>query len=587
MRNIVACAGLCLGLVATVSLTAPAAEPTAAELFPVSTIVYGELRAPAKVLHSVLDHPLSKEIVALPEYRQAQERPAWRQWEATVSAFEAKLELPWREAVPALTGGGVYVGVDLATQGVIVLAQASEEKLAKKARDALLELVRAEAAAKGRANPVQEEELGGARVFTVDKLHLAVMGKWLLVTNKRLAAFMVLENFRGTGSGSLAGNAHFQAVREKRAGQESLWVYADLRALQQLGALSKLAGKKGNNPLLELVLGGVVGLLPRASYATAAVETRASSVKLTATLPGDPAGVGKPRTYYFDAAGEGGAPPLLQPEGTLLSLATYRDLGLLWRSGPDLFDDRVNARMAQAESQLTTFFAGRDFRDDILGNLHPQIQLVVARRDFTGQRLAPAIKLPAVGVVMRLKNPETTTRVFKVTFQSLIGFLNVVGGMKKVDPLELRTETLGDAVVVSTEHLAAPESEAAAGRGEGPIHFNVSPTAVFSGEQFILASAKPLALALLEASQSASAAAEQLNSHVVVDGKVIQAALADNREPLVAQNVLTKGHDRPAAEKEIDRLLGLVSHFERLSLKLNAANKQLHLTVEAVLTQAP
>ena len=42
---------------------------------------------------------------------------------------------------------------------------------------------------------------------------------------------------------------------------------------------------------------------------------------------------------------------------------------------------------------------------------------------------------------------------------------------------------------------------------------------------------------------------------VRLDGQVGLAALAENREPLVAQNMLEKGHDRTAAEQEIDRVL--------------------------------
>lgn len=568
---------------AAFSLCGHAAERIAAELFPASTVFYGEMPAPGKLLPQLLDHPLAQQLAALPEYERARQGTSWQRFESAVQALEKKLDLPWAKAVESLTSGGLYVGVDLPTQGVIALAQTTDGKLAKKARDALLDLVRADAAAKGRADPVQEEELSGTPVHVIDKLHLAVMGKWLLVTNKRLAAFLVLENHRGTGSGALAGNAHFQSVLAKRASGQEAWVYADLRILQQMRVLTAISQKKSNNPLLELLVGGIVGLLPDAAYATASAEIDAKGVKITATLPGEAASVTKPRAYYFDPAGQGGAPALLKPEGTLLTVSTYRDLGALWRYGPDLFDDRVNARMAQAEGQLTTFFAGRDFRDDILGNVQPQIQLVVARQDYSSASLRPAIKLPAAGVVLRLKNPESTSRVFKVTFQSLIGFLNVIGGMKKVEPLEMSSETVGDAVVVSTQFLAAPESEAAVKRGEGKIHFNASPTAVFVGDRFILASAKPLALALLDAANKETSSREPLNTQVLVDGKIGQSALAENRELLLAQNMLSKGHDRAAAEKEIDSLLGLFGNFQGLSLTLATQNKQLTLTLETTL----
>ena len=71
-----------------------------------------------------------------------------------------------------------------------------------------------------------------------------------------------------------------------------------------------------------------------------------------------------------------------KPQGTLLTLSTYRDFASLWRHAPDLFDERINAKLAEAESGLATFFAGRNFRDEILGNLQPGVQIVVARQEF-------------------------------------------------------------------------------------------------------------------------------------------------------------------------------------------------------------
>jgi hypothetical protein len=293
--------------------------------------------------------------------------------------------------------------------------------------------------------------------------------------------------------------------------------------------------------------------------------------------------VGKAREFYFDREGQGGAPPLLKPAGTLLTLSTYRDFGSLWRHAPDLFDERVNARMAEAEGKLTTFFAGRNFRDDILGNLGPQVQVVVARQAFPEAGITPAIKLPAVGVVFRMKQPETTARVFKITFQSLVGFLNVVGGMKRIDPLELTSETIGEAVVVSTQYFPAPQAATTEARKSAAIHFNASPTAVFLGDRFILASARPLALSLLEDVRRDSPAGGEINTQISVDGQVAQAALADNREPLVARNMLSKGHDRPAAEREIDALLALLKNFQGSLLRLETADKQLNLSFEVSL----
>jgi hypothetical protein len=372
-------------------------------------------------------------------------------------------------------------------------------------------------------------------------------------------------------------------VLKSRAPDSAAWLYVDLRVLRTLGVLRTALNKKSDNPPAELLVGGILGAIPDASYVTAVLELDSSHIKLSATLPGDPRVVAKTREFYFGADGNGAAPPLLSPPQTLLTLSSYRDFASLWRHAPDLFDERINARFAEAESKLATFFGGRSFRDDILGNIEPGLQVVVARQQFPQAGVTPAIKLPAGAAVLRMKKPDETTRNFKITFQSLIGFLNIVGGMNGLPPLDLNSEKRGDALVISTEYLPPVKTET---HGEAPIHHNASPTAIFVGDWMIISSAKPLALEVLGELQRQPATSQVVNSRVVVDGKVAQTVLSDNRGPLVARNMLDKGHDRPAAEKEIDLLLKALRYIDRSSVQLTANDRSLELAVELVLASA-
>ena len=59
----------------------------------------------------------------------------------------------------------------------------------------------------------------------------------------------------------------------------------------------------------------------------------------------------------------------------------------------------------------------------------------------------------------------------------------------------------------------------------------------------------------------------------------LEQLLQDNREQLIAQNMLEKGHGRSAAEGEIDGLLTLLSFVEDARLQLRSSDDQLTLTV--------
>src|SRR5262249_4947604 len=138
---------------------------------------------------------------------------------------------------------------------------------------------------------------------------------------------------------------------------------------------------------------------------------------------------------------------------------------------------------------------------------------------------------------------------------------------KGVGPLEMNTEQVGRALVISSQYLppikAGSETEAA-------LQYNASPTIAFVGDKVILASARPLALALIENVQKDSPPAGGINTQLAIDGRTARTALIENRGPLVARNMLDKGHGKEAAELEIDGLLALLQHLSAVSLKFAA-----------------
>jgi len=120
---------------ARLSPSCPQRKKTARELFPASTIGYLEIPQPRHVLATVLDHPLTSLVQQSPDYQKALATPEYEKFLEGVGLVEDKLGMKWRPAAESLTDGGLYFGFDLPTQGVAMLAQATDEKLAEKARD--------------------------------------------------------------------------------------------------------------------------------------------------------------------------------------------------------------------------------------------------------------------------------------------------------------------------------------------------------------------------------------------------------------------------------------------------------------------
>ncbi|WP_425617253.1 hypothetical protein NA78x_000926 [Anatilimnocola sp. NA78] len=558
------------------------AEKTAQDLLPATVIAYAEISQPGRLADVLLDHPLSLQLQALPEYQQALQRPEAKKGLAAIAELETKLGEKLRPAFSKLTSDGVYIGFDLATQGVIVISRASEQALAERTRDSLLELARAATAEQGKTDAIKDIEHRGLKGHQVGEVQVTVHDRWIIASNKPLAQSFVLNNLLDKEPESLSGESQFAAAYAKRP-KTSAWAYLDLRLLRTLGNFKALAAKKSDNPLGELLAGGIVSALPSATQVTAAIDLQPQRLAVSVAMPCDLSRAAQQKEFFFGTEGKGQAPELLTPKNTILSLSTYRDFASLWNRAPDLFDEAVNAKFVEAEAGLKTLFAGRDFADDILGNLQPGMQVVVARQQYQEGDIVPAIKLPAAALIFRMKNPAETSRIFKVTFQSIVGFINIAGGQNGIDPLDVNSEKMGDTLVVSGEYLP-PDDEAT--RKAAPPQFNASPTAVFAGDKFILSSTKRLALEVAELLKSAPDAAAGTNTNLKVDAQVLESILADNQAQLVAQNMLEQGHDKEAAEKQVNGLLAIIKHLSETTLKLQQSAEGLQLRWEIGLSSA-
>ncbi|MFN0019820.1 MAG: DUF3352 domain-containing protein [Pirellulaceae bacterium] len=559
---------------------AAAADKSPREMLPNSTIIYAEMPQPQKLLDAVLDHPSVVELQNHPDYKKALEDGQAQNFLKVLSLVEDKLGMKWRPAMNAITGGGIYVGFDLPSQGVAVLTRSTDPALAKKAVDAILELARGDAANNGRGDPVTTDEHKGIKIYGIGPVQYTNLGPYLVTTSKPLLTRLVIDTFKDENP-SLASDEQFQEVLKARPANPTAWVYGDLRPVRALGILKTALNKKSDNPPAEILAGGILGALPDAPYVTAWLDVEPNRIALSASIPGDSTALAKKREFFFGTDGKGTAQALLSPKETALSISTFRDFSSMWKNAPDLFDDGINAKFAEAESQLTTLFAGRNFRDDILANLEPGMQIVVTRQRYADGSPVPAVKLPASAIVVKMKSPPETSRMFKITFQSLVGFLNITGGMNGLTPLEQNVDKVGSGTVYSSEYL--PPKDGA--KNEAAIQYNASPTIAFIGDKCIISTSKTLATELTDLVQKPSSPLQNINTALKVDGQIVRQMLVDNRDSLVAQNMLEKGHGRDAAEKEIDALLKAMLGLESSSLQLLSKDKTLQLTLELKLKQ--
>lgn len=561
-------------------------ELQASQLLPNTTVAYIEIPHPAAIMNTVLDHPVNQRVQEMDVYKKAQMSEAFRGFLTGRKFFELQIGADWRPAIEALTAKGIYAGYDVATQGAVLLVRGKDEATMENFRTKILELTRLNGGEKGE--PVEYRDL---LIYRLEKGGAAVVKDWLVVTNKAELGRNVVDRLLDSGEGeaspdasaTLGSNIDFLAAQKTRVAEAHAWGFANLNAVRDAGGAKKFFEDKAENPLAELLIGGIQSTLKQSPYLTADLEVASGGIKLKFASPWKRDWIPEERAYFFGPENEGSAPVLPEVPGTLLTLATYRDISQMWLRAGDLFDERTNDQLAEADSSLSTVFAGRDFGEEILGALAPEMGLMVVRQSFEDKMPIPAIKLPAFALVMKLRDPETMRSELRRTFQSAVGFFNIVGAQQGNPQLEMDMQKNGDVDLITSRYLPEKKDKDSTA---APIIFNFSPSVGFSGDRFVLASTAELAQQLSQAPE-AETRQTGVNTSVQLFVPAISESLADNREQLISRNMLEEGHSREEAEAAIGLLFEIVRSFNGLGLRLERGEKQLSLSLNLDVNDRP
>jgi hypothetical protein len=576
---------LCLAMVGGFLSGASADDSrTGPDLLPPSIVICAEMAKPADLLKTVLEHPLWKQAERLHGYDKAAAGLNSVPLKMGVTFVEFKLGMTWKDAVAALTEGGVWSAIDAKDQASVVIARARDEKVLTKIRDVLVSLARDDAKNKKNPEPFEEVPYRDITIYKTKDGGFATVGPWLIIGNNKDLAKQVIDTLLDDKKGGLSEEPGFVAARKAVAGTPTIWAYTNIKAIRDAGVAPKAYSGKADDPGGELLVGGVLEALKSADYSVTTLNFGRDGLSLGVSLPCVTADISEHREYFFGPKGGGQAAALPKLDGMLFGLTSYRDISQMWLRAGDLFDEGMNEKLAQADSQLATLFSGKDFGEDILGAFAPQVQLIMTRQAFAADGLQPSIKLPAFAIAFDMKEPETSRREMKRIFQSFIGFLNVVGAMNGQPQLEQDVERTEQVELVTSSYIPEKGEEKSQ---QAKIQFNFSPTVAFHEKRFVLSSTKELARDLAAAEPDPSATNGPTNTALVLNTPILNELLKDNLSHLVAQNMLTEGSTREEAQEKLDDLLTILSFFKSASLDMKLANEQLQAELKFDLASEP
>ena len=549
-------------------------ERTAFELLPPSCLAVVEMPHPDQLLTTLTEHSVWKKIQQQPEYTAAISNPGYMMALGIRTHIETQIGMKWREAYDTLLGGGITVAFDPETQGLVALVRSRDAGKLQRTAKKLIELGRQDARSKGK-EPLPEDTYRDITVYGKNDGRFAILGPWLVMTNKDSLGHQTLDRLLDGSQKSINDNGKFAAARKSITGDPAIWSWVDLGTVRDAGFAKALDKNQTENPIAELLAGGVLTNLRQTPYVTASLYVTGASTRLQFSAPHEHEWVEDFREYWFGPEGKGTAEAPLETESTILSLSTYRKVSEMWLRAGDLFNERMNDELAKADANLTTFFAGKDFGQDILGSFAPSLQVLVNRQSFDNTLPKPAIRLPGFALAGHMKNTEETQTELRRTFQSLIGFLNVIGAMEGNPQLDQDIDIYRDSKLYTASFIPE-DSEKESERAR--IQFNFSPTLAFAGDRFFIASTKQMAKDLIDAAENQQTTrTETVNTTLKVHAQALDEALDDNREQLIAQNMIKKGQSREEAQREIGILLELIGLFRELSFDISTTGGELKL----------
>ncbi|MEC8555875.1 MAG: hypothetical protein VXZ82_12780 [Planctomycetota bacterium] len=554
----------------------------AASMLPGNTIVFAEVQDLSHTVDLVLDHPIRDELEELPTYQQLFASPQYLAFRGGVALLEASMGQPWPEIVATLSAGGIYFAAEPTDESVALLIHAENGKSLDTIRRTLFPFIRSGAKKGSVADPIRTTEINGFKVYSIrNDGFLADLDDWYVLSNKKPFIEQIVR-LRAAGSSalsdtfaqkSLLDTGHFKEAMQLRPENFLIWSYVDAATLRESGEAVALYSGKTDNPLAEMLFGGVMSTLKRTGTIAASLQVEQSQLQLSVSTPHDRSWVGEDREYFFGENGDAQAPGLAKTENQVFALSSYRDLSQMWLRAADLMTEQAAEGMAQAESQLAIFFSGKDFGEDILGALGPNIQLVASQQDFGNLLPRPAIKLPSFGLKFDMLAPEKTTKEFRRVFQSLVGFINIFGAMEGGNPpFDMDWQRKENYEIISVSYASDLEGEEAEA---APIYYNFAPAIVFTEDKLVLASTKLLAEELASVEQETDTS--NANTAATLDAGILHAILLDNQDQLIAQNMLENGHSREQAQAEIGLLMQVLNFIKGAETKLLVAADRLEL----------
>jgi hypothetical protein len=329
----------------------------------------------------------------------------------------------------------------------------------------------------------------------------------------------------------------------------------------------KQALESRGNPLAALLLAGATEALRQSSWLAVGLHVDGDTLTMRATTDATNAQATGVAAFALPQTDDAAARPLVSVPRQIAGMSLYRDLHGFYAAKDQLFPDRTSG-LIFFENMMGIFFSGRDLTEEVLAQTGPQIRLVVAEQQYDPQIGTPRVQIPAFAAVLQLRDPEEYRIVAEEAWQKALGLVNFTRGQQGLPGLIIDRVTHSD-VKFTTAYFSARQVK---DRAALETRYNLSPSLAMFDDYMILSSSEGLTRDLIAALKSPASGTQpeldQTHTLLRLAGSQLGSVLKSNREQMVRQNMVDKGHTQEQAEIEIDTLLTLVQYLDGMNLEV-------------------
>ncbi|NQV34413.1 MAG: DUF3352 domain-containing protein, partial [Phycisphaeraceae bacterium] len=462
--------------------------PSPAQWIPEDAVLCVELSNPKAVLDMLASDKALDTFKELPVYQNREDNPEFNEFISGVKFLEAALETRWKDALGALTGGGITLAV-CPDDIVILIVDAEDTALLKRLHNLVLNLTKAD-----NGGPVSAEYLGVTGWSLDGKSAYALIDQRVVFANKPEGLKKVLELRAQTEKANLASNVRYRSARDAVDSEATGRIYADLALLKQIPDLAAVLDQGRSNPIAGLLFAGIIESIRNSNWLSLGLHVQDDTLAFKAHLDGKnldtkgPAGFALP-----NQSSEGALPNLSVPRG-IASLSFYRDLFRFYNAKDELFPERTSG-LIFFENMMGIFFSGRDLTDEVLAQTRPEVRFVVAQQEYDPVHGTPQVQFPAFGLILRLHEEQSFDIVAEEAWQKAVGLVNFTRGQQGMPGLIIdRPIHNGTKFTVAYFSNASADNDA-----NQDARFNFRPAIAMPHNYLILTSTDGLACDLIDA----------------------------------------------------------------------------------------